>query len=766
MDCANYAATLVGWNANVTCPTGRTLGASGRTYGPTATAARANLVGAKGWTITGDGAAVGVASSTPTLCINTALTNITHTTSGATGIGVATNLPAGVTATWAANLITISGTPTVAGIFNYSIPLTGGCSPVNATGIITVRAAATAAVITGTSAICLGSPTNLQVAITGGTAPYTVVYTLGSVSGYISGTNISVSPTSTTTYTITTVTDANGCVGTGNSGSAVVTIDTTTSTNGGVNWSNGTPSATKSVVFDGSTATIGTDFAACSLQLINNATVTVSSGFTVTLEGRLTVNSGSTFTLNNNANLLQNNTLTNSGTIVVKRYSNPLIRLDYTLWSSPVSGQNLVNFSPLTSVSPNIRFYNYNPIIISPATSGNFQSIAACATTDFATGIGYLIRLPFNHPTAATIWNGQFTGVPFNGTPSPSIAISSSGDRFNAVGNPYPSPISISQFATDNSPNIESTLYFWRKTNNSASPSYCSWNTATSTYGDNGEAFTESPMGVIQTGQGFFVQAKTGASTLVFNNGQRIRNNANQFFRSSIGTSNNTTSVEANRIWLNMTGATSGFSQSVVGYFTNSSLSADDTDSKYFNDGPIAFTSTIANEDYVIQGRPLPFDNTDVVPMKYKVTTAGQYTISIDHVDGFFAAGQEIFLRDNLNSVVHSLTAGAYTFTSATGTFNNRFEIIYQGALGVTNPTFNANQVIVYKNEVNDLVINSGTTIMASVKVFDIRGRLLLERNDINATQTSLTVVMANEVLLVQIISKDGVIVTKKAIIH
>jgi trimeric autotransporter adhesin len=54
MDCANYSATLVGWNANPTGPTGRSLGATGRTYGPQATAARANLVGAKGWTITGD----------------------------------------------------------------------------------------------------------------------------------------------------------------------------------------------------------------------------------------------------------------------------------------------------------------------------------------------------------------------------------------------------------------------------------------------------------------------------------------------------------------------------------------------------------------------------------------------------------------------------------------------------------------------------------------------------------------------------------------
>ena len=80
--------------------------------------------------------------TTPTLCINTILTPITHTTTGATGIASTTTnygLPSGVNASWAANTITISGAPTVSGTYNYSIPLTGGCSTVNATGTITVN---------------------------------------------------------------------------------------------------------------------------------------------------------------------------------------------------------------------------------------------------------------------------------------------------------------------------------------------------------------------------------------------------------------------------------------------------------------------------------------------------------------------------------------------------------------------------------------------------------------------------------------------------
>ena len=77
-------------------------------------------------------------SASPTVCLNTALTDVTIATTGATGIGTATDLPAGVIASWASDVITISGTPTVAGTYNYSIPLTGGCGSVNATGTITV----------------------------------------------------------------------------------------------------------------------------------------------------------------------------------------------------------------------------------------------------------------------------------------------------------------------------------------------------------------------------------------------------------------------------------------------------------------------------------------------------------------------------------------------------------------------------------------------------------------------------------------------------
>jgi gliding motility-associated-like protein/uncharacterized repeat protein (TIGR01451 family) len=92
------------------------------------------------------------------LCANTAITNITYATTGATG-ATFSGLPAGLTANWLANVVTISGTPTATGSFNYTVNLTGGCGTISNNGAITINP------LTGATSFILGATSVCQNAV-------------------------------------------------------------------------------------------------------------------------------------------------------------------------------------------------------------------------------------------------------------------------------------------------------------------------------------------------------------------------------------------------------------------------------------------------------------------------------------------------------------------------------------------------------------------------------------------------------------------------
>lgn len=522
------------------------------------------------------------------------------------------------------------------------------------------------------------------------------------------------------------------------SSSIIITIDSTSWTSaGGGSWSNGVPTSVMAatILYD---FTSSGDLNACTLTVDNNAIVTILSGDSITLNGELNVLSGS-LTLNNNANLIQSQDVANSGNIIIKRDSAPISRFDYTLWSSPVSGQKLQSFSPGTLAN---RFYSYN------SGTDFYEVIASPSTTDFAEANGYLIRVTNYHPTTPTIWTGTFTGVPNNGN----VDIAVTTDTYNAIGNPYPSPIDADAFITDN--DLTEALYFWRKTNNAATSSYATYTLAGGVSNSAGDPLGLVPNGIIQVGQGFL--AKSTSDTIIFTNSMRVGDTSNQFLRIA---------EEANRVWLNLTSDTGYFGQMMLAYMPEATNSYDSKiDGRYINDCQTALSSLINNEEFTIQGRELPFNVNDIVPLGFKSLLNGNYTISINNVDGLFADGQQIFLKDNLTNVVHNLSLGSYQFSSEAGIFNSRFEIVYQPVtLGTENSILNQNNVVITKQGQN-ISISTNSIDIKDVKVYDIQGRLIVEQNDINLTKTKLAVSATNQVLIVKVILKDNSIVTKKVI--
>ncbi|HNV28970.1 MAG TPA: hypothetical protein PKJ83_07535, partial [Cyclobacteriaceae bacterium] len=80
--------------------------------------------------------------------------------------------------------------------------------------------------LTGTTPICAGQSSAIKVDITGGAGPFTLNITgIGVVNNYTDDTNITVSPLANTTYTLTGVTDVNGCPSVAVSGSATVNVN-------------------------------------------------------------------------------------------------------------------------------------------------------------------------------------------------------------------------------------------------------------------------------------------------------------------------------------------------------------------------------------------------------------------------------------------------------------------------------------------------------------------------------------------------------------
>ncbi len=99
----------------------------------------------------------GVGTDAQTVCINTSITSITYTITGATGGSVTGGaLPTGVTASFSAPTLTISGTPSASGVFNYTITLTGA-STCSSSGTITVNPVSVGGTLGGSTTVCTGT---------------------------------------------------------------------------------------------------------------------------------------------------------------------------------------------------------------------------------------------------------------------------------------------------------------------------------------------------------------------------------------------------------------------------------------------------------------------------------------------------------------------------------------------------------------------------------------------------------------------------------
>lgn len=526
-------------------------------------------------------------------------------------------------------------------------------------------------------------------------------------------------------------------------------------------WSNLTgPTSTTVAEFQGDYDSIG-DISACSVIVDSGSSVTFYSGDTFTVQNEVKVISG-TLTFNNNASLVQVNEVTNSGDITYTRTSTAMRLLDYTYWSSPVTPQTLFNVYPIPANATNYLF-QYNSSI------PNWQSVPS--STVMVAGRGYLMRAPSNFPanTSTMFQTSNFIGVPNNGTITAPII--GSANQWNLLGNPYPSALNIDAFITANAA-VGGTVYLW--THNTLSvgayiaSDYALYNYVGGVGTGNGTVNiginSTIPDGKIASGQGFFIQGMANG-TATFTNAMRIAGNNNQFFRMAMPSAP-VVEFEKHRYWVDITNTEGAYKQILIGYVESATMGIDRLfDGEMVNSNTaISLYTTVATKKLSIQGRPLPFDVEDTIPLSYKSTISGNYTISLSQFDGLFNS-QTVYLEDTLLNVIYDLKTAPYTFATEIGTFDNRFILRYtNSALGNHNPEFNENTVVVYKNNAG-LNINTGAVAMKNVTIFDIAGREIASQKQVGTTTTVFTTLpTTQQVLLVKIEGENGGQVTKKVV--
>ncbi|WP_395056598.1 GEVED domain-containing protein [Flavobacterium sp.] len=622
-------------------------------------------------------------------------------------------------------------------------------------------------------------------------AAATIPYTAGTpiVSVYIKPT---LAQLELGTYTFTaSATLANGCIAstpiTVTNTSRVWKGTTDTDWNTASNWLPATvPTSANCVIIPSNTIISGAGFNAYG----KNLTIKSTGNLELQSSNNLTItdfikNESGVFNVRNSANLVQINNIPNTGNITMQRIAN-IRKQDYVYWSSPVASFATSAISPGTTSS---YIYKWTPTI---GTNTNGWGNWTGGSETMTLGKGYIVRGPDAFSLSLfTNYTANYVGVPNNGTITMPVlrgtydgANYSTGvsttlatkddDNWNLLGNPYPSAINPTQFLAANT-NLAGFVKIWTHGTLPVSltdPFYQDF-AYNYTPGDyvtyNGSGSTAGPgVNQISAGQGFFTlmnhTSAAASENVTFTNAMRRDGSGNTYNNSQFFKGTDKTPQENHRIWLDLVTATNKNVRTLLGYIDGAT---NETDRLYdaFTDEKLTLNlySLIGTEMFNIQGKKLPFENTDFVPMGFKTNESGTHNIAIAFVDGLFSdASQNILIEDKLLNKTHNLKESAYTFTTMAGTFDDRFVLRYSKT-NLSSDDFKVNNTVkVFANN-NTINITSTSEAIKDVIIYDVLGKTIINKININKQEVYLNELKQTSTMLIVKVTLENneVVVTK-----
>ena len=399
-------------------------------------------------------------------------------------------------------------------------------------------------------------------------------------------------------------------------------------------------------------------------------------------------------------------------------------------------------------------------------------------------GIGYAIRgKDLYSLTVPTTEVFLFSGTLNNGNITANLKKSNGVDKgYNLIGNPYPSNIALKYlYYNGNTKSIFPKQFFWTNINEvtlQQGSAYAGNNYATMVLGvgsvgptyvtGNVEETSLRPQAYTKLGQGFIVQARYNNAPLVFNNSMRVNTATGSIFYNKNEEEDEPEEPEeiVDRYWLKLINPDNIANNILIAHIAEATNNYDeDYDAALFAMGNDAFYSAVGTNKLQIQARPLPISDSDVIPLAYKTSKAGNCIIALNDKDGVFKdSNKAIYLKDKVTGTVTNLQEGYYTFNSEVLTTPNdsRFEILYtNGVLAAGAVT--KEDLLVYKQ--NETLVIKNNFNISKAELYDASGKLMTSLSGNNTKEIKLsTIGFVKGIYILKITSEKG-ITAKKVIL-
>jgi hypothetical protein len=421
-------------------------------------------------------------------------------------------------------------------------------------------------------------------------------------------------------------------------------------------------------------------------------------------------------------------------------------------------------------------------------SAGQGFTMKGTSGTD-ATNVGETV---VNNPGSAQRYD--FRGKPNDGN----ITVNVGTNNFTLTGNPYPSALHVNAFLLDATNSACTGIaYYWEQNKALNSHILTSYQGGYGTYspvslGSNGVYVpatynTYNIDGTLNTtgsssglsierkyapiGQGFMVKG-TSNGTLTLKNSHRIyklKGDFSQFERFSINGNHQVTSDEiVSQIHLKTSINNQYTTQLALVFTPNATNGIDrgiDAQSPVDDSVPNDVYFFLDNDKYVIQG--VVFDVEKRIPLGIKSTDNATFKFDASTVINF-DQNQAIYLYDSLDGNYYNIKNGTHEVTLPSGIYNNRFELVFKDSTLNSNTNENLS-LSVFQNNGCQLftILNPKEVKLKSVKLFDITGKVLFDKQDLEV-QTSYsfsTNALSEAVYLVEVLTNDNQKITRKIIV-